>query len=157
MDRTAPTLYDLAGGASAMQALVNVFYDKVQQNKVLRPLFPDDFDDVKKRQYMFLTQFFGGPPLFSQTYGAPMMRARHMKAAIAPRHAKEWLACMSESLQEVGIQGPLFDVMMDRFTKAGYQMVNHTDEGAPLVAPQAAITGHLPQFRRNREDGDEPR
>ena len=37
---------------------MEIFYDKVQQNKVLRPLFPDDFDDVKKRQFMFLTQFF---------------------------------------------------------------------------------------------------
>ncbi len=156
MDHTAPTLYDLAGGGSTIQALVEIFYDKVQQNKVLRPLFPDDFDDVKKRQFMFLTQFFGGPPLFSQTYGAPMMRARHMKAAIAPRHAKEWLACMAESLQEVGIQGPLFEVMMDRLTKAGYQMVNHTDEGEPLPAPQAAITGNLPRFHREREDEHEP-
>jgi hemoglobin len=157
LEHTPQTLYDLAGGESTMQALVDVFYSKVEQNKVLRPLFPDDFDDVKQRQYMFLTQFFGGPPLYSQTYGAPMMRARHMKAAIAPKHAKEWLACMSESLQEVGIQGPLFEVMMDRLTKAGYQMVNHTDEGEPLVAPQIAVSGHLPQFPRKREDGHEPR
>jgi hemoglobin len=145
----APTLYELAGGEAAIQAIVSTFYDKVANNPVLRPLFPDDFTEVRNKQYKFLTQFFGGPALYSMEYGAPMLKFRHMQiGAITPRHARAWLECMSQALQENGIRGPLYDVMMDRLTRTAYHMVNHTDDGKPLTAPRLVRV-------ENRSD-DEP-
>jgi hemoglobin len=136
MTNSAQTLYELAGGDAAIRAIVNSFYDKVAANPVLRPLFPDDFTEVRHKQYMFLTQFFGGPALYSMEYGAPMLKMRHIKiGAITPRHAKAWLECMSQALQENGIRGPLYDVMMDRLTRTAHHMVNHTDDGEPLPTP----------------------
>ncbi|MCL6594247.1 MAG: globin, partial [Alicyclobacillus sp.] len=95
----------------------------------LAPLFPEDLSEVRHKQHLFLTQFFGGPPLFSQAYGAPMLRARHLKVRIAPRHARAWLRRMNEAMQEAGIPGPLHEVMFDRLTRAAWHMVNSEEEG----------------------------
>lgn len=133
---TAPTIYELAGGDQTIQTIVSRFYDKVSASPVLRPLFPEDFTEIRNKQYLFLTQFFGGPMLYSEKYGSPMMRARHMKAAaIAPKHAKAWLQCMQEAIEESGIAGPLLNAMVDRLTKTAHHMVNHSDDGVPHPAP----------------------
>ena len=76
------SIYDNLGGAEGIRSLVEAFYPRVQQNELLSPLFPEDIMPVMEKQYMFLSQFFGGPALFSEAFGHPMMRARHMKFPI---------------------------------------------------------------------------
>ncbi|MCL6517658.1 globin [Alicyclobacillus sp.] len=127
------TLYDWAGGDETIRRLVEVFYSKIPQDEDLAPIFPEDLTEIRHKQYLFLTQFFGGPPLFSQAYGAPMLRARHLKVPITRRHARAWLRRMSESLQEIGISGPLYEVMMERLTRAGMHMVNTEEEDVPAA------------------------
>ena len=92
------SLYDLIGGAATVERIVNAFYPLVQQDKLLAPLFPQNIDPVMEKQIQFLTQFFGGPPLFSDEHGHPMMRARHLPFAITREHADAWLGCMSGAL-----------------------------------------------------------
>ncbi len=88
--------YEAMGGADGIRKLVEAFYPKVQEHPLLAPLFPEDIAPVMEKQYMFLTQFFGGPPLFSEQYGHPMMRARHMAFPITPERAEAWLGCMKK-------------------------------------------------------------
>ena len=49
-----------------------------------------------------MTQFLGGPPLYTEEHGHPMLRARHMPFEITQTRAKEWLQCMEEAMNEVG-------------------------------------------------------
>lgn len=56
------SIYDNLGGADTIRRLVEAFYPKVQENPLLGPLFPDDIYPVMEKQYMFLSQFFGGRP-----------------------------------------------------------------------------------------------
>ncbi|MGO4274184.1 globin, partial [Paenibacillus sp. TAF58] len=81
------TLYELMGGAETVRRLVEAFYPKVQQNPLLSPLFPSDIGPVIDKQFMFLSQFFGGPTLYSDMHGHPMMRARHMAFPITVERA----------------------------------------------------------------------
>jgi len=78
MLREYGTLYDAIGGAPVLRRIVEAFYPKVQAHPLLGPLFPEDLRPVMEKQFMFLSQFFGGPPLYSEAYGHPMMRARHL-------------------------------------------------------------------------------
>ena len=55
-----------------------------------------------------LEPVFGGPALFSEAFGHPMMRARHMKFPITDRHAEEWLG-MAGALIEIGVEDELRD------------------------------------------------
>ncbi|GGJ11475.1 hypothetical protein GCM10010885_20970 [Alicyclobacillus cellulosilyticus] len=138
MTEPAKTLYEAAGGAPTIARLVEAFYRRVAEDPVLRPLFPDDFTEVKARQTRFLTQFFGGPPLYTEQYGHPMLRYRHLRFRITPKHAEAWLACMSAAMQETGITGPLYDAMFERLKRTAYHMVNTPDEDADRPTGQGA-------------------
>jgi hemoglobin len=124
------TVFEALGGEETIGRLVEAFYRRVAENPVLRPLFPDDFTEVREKQRRFLTQFFGGPPRYTEVYGQPMLRMRHLRFRITPRHAEEWLACMRGAMDEVGIEGPLRNFMMERLTLTAYHMVNAEEEGS---------------------------
>ncbi|MGZ4031649.1 MAG: globin domain-containing protein [Tumebacillaceae bacterium] len=126
------TVYEMIGGGDTIRKLVDAFYKRVGQHPDLKPIFPDDLTETADKQYLFLTQFFGGPPLYSDQYGHPMLRARHMPFEITPTRAKAWLACMSEAMEEIGLEGFVRDFMYDRFIQTGNHMVNTRDEDAGM-------------------------
>ncbi len=122
--------YEDIGGAKTIRQLVEAFYPRVVEDPDLSPIFPEDINPVKEKQYLFLTQFFGGPPLYSDTHGHPMLRARHMPFPITPRRAQAWLRCMSEAMDEIGLEGPVREYMFQRLTMTAYHMVNRPGEAA---------------------------
>ena len=71
------TLYQRIG-EKGLESLLNRFYDCVFSNDILLPLFNNtDRVIIQRKQLMFLSQFLGGPMLYTETYGAPQMRQRH--------------------------------------------------------------------------------
>jgi len=122
------SLYEALGGSETLRLIVNSFYPKVQAHPLIGPLFPQDIDPVIEKQYLFLTQFFGGPSLYSDEYGHPMMRARHMHFPITPEHAGAWLDCMQRALQEVGIDEELQEIVINRLSGPAHHFVNTSEE-----------------------------
>jgi hemoglobin len=122
--------YELIGGAETIARLVDAFYPRVQRDPDLFPIFPEDITPVRDKQYLFLTQFLGGPPLYSQEYGHPMLRARHMPHPVTPRRADAWLRCMQEAMDEIGLAGEVRDYIFERLTMTAHHMVNRPDEAA---------------------------
>jgi len=118
------SLYEAVGGAERIRSIVEAFYPKVQAHPLIGPLFPEDIDPVIEKQYQFLTQFFGGPSLYSDQHGHPMMRARHLPFNITPEHATAWLSCMGEALEEVGLERELQAVVLDRLSGPAHHFVN---------------------------------
>ncbi|MGG1553368.1 globin [Paenibacillus ferrarius] len=122
------TVYDLMGGAATIRRLIEAFYPKVQAHPLLGPLFPEDILPVMDKQYLFLTQFFGGPQLYSDQYGHPMMRARHMPFPITRERADAWLACMSEAMDEIGMPADGKQFLLERLQGPAYHFINTPDE-----------------------------
>ncbi|SFX68112.1 hemoglobin [Thermoactinomyces sp. DSM 45891] len=118
------TIYEAIGGAPTIRQIVEAFYPRVKAHPLLDPIFPEDLTETIENQYMFLTQFFGGPGLYTEKKGHPMLRARHMPFEITPERAEAWLTCMNETLDEVGIQGPIREQMWSRLAMSAYHMVN---------------------------------
>jgi hemoglobin len=118
------TIYEAIGGAETIRRLVEAFYPKVQAHPNLGPLFPEDITPVKEKQYMFLTQFFGGPRLYSDKYGPPMMRARHLPFPITPQRAEDWLGCMEAAAEEIGLPADLKAMVLERLRGPAYHFVN---------------------------------
>jgi len=118
------TLYEARGGDPAIRKLVETFYPIVQRDPVIGPLFPEDLEPVKEKQFLFLTQFFGGPPLYSMRYGHPMMRARHLHVPINVERADAWLNCMREALTRIGIDPELKEIVLERLRGPAYHFVN---------------------------------
>ncbi|MNJ62394.1 globin [Paenibacillus fonticola] len=118
------SIYDNLGGEKVIRRLVETFYPKVQADPLLGPLFPEDIDPVMEKQYMFLSQFFGGPSLYSDTFGHPMMRARHLPFPVTRERAEAWLACMTEALEEIGVEDALRDFVIARLSGPAFHFVN---------------------------------
>lgn len=118
------SLYEQVGGAKTIRRLVEAFYPKVQEHPLLAPLFPTDLKPVMERQYLFLTQYLGGPPIYSEKRGHPMLRARHLPFPITQERAEAWLGCMSEAMDEVGITGLVREQIWSRLVLTAHHMVN---------------------------------
>ncbi|UCZ51949.1 globin [Bacillus shivajii] len=117
------TPYDLIG-EEKLSELVDTFYQLVSEHPDLAPIFPDDLTETARKQKQFLTQFLGGPPLYSEEHGHPMLRARHMPFKITPTRAESWLSCMAQALVEVDIKDPVRTHLFDRLTQTAQHMIN---------------------------------
>lgn len=117
-------LYERIGGDAALRQLTDRFYDLVFAHELISRLFKSDKELIKEKQRLFLTQFLGGPQLYSEIYGHPMMRARHMPHTITEDDATAWLQCMSQAVGELPISNELKDELFDRFPRTAFFMVN---------------------------------
>lgn len=128
-EKTLKTPYELVGGKEFIDKLVESFYSKVAKDPDLSPIFPKDLTETIRKQKQFLTQFFGGPTLYSDEHGHPMLRARHMKFEITPKRAMAWLKCMKEAMDEIGFEeGILREQMFSRLTFTAHHMINTQHE-----------------------------
>jgi len=118
------SVYDSIGGDATLRPLIESFYNLVAHNSTLRPLFPADFTEIKEKQYAFLTQFFGGPALYAQRYGAPMLRMRHAPFAITEAHATAWLECMMSAMDDIKLALPIRTFILERLSMTAHHMVN---------------------------------
>ena len=118
------SLYERIGGDAALRQLTDKFYDLVFAHELISRLFKSDKDEIKEKQRLFLTQFLGGPLLYSDSHGHPMMRARHMPHVITEDDAVAWLQCMSQAVGELPISKELKDELFDRFPRTAFFMVN---------------------------------
>ncbi|GER67371.1 globin domain-containing protein [Weizmannia acidilactici] len=123
--KTVP--YDVIGGEKLGQ-LVDAFYKRVAKHPDLIQIFPEDLTEVARKQKQFLTQFLGGPPLYTEEHGHPMLRARHLPHEITPKRAKAWLSCMSGAMDEVGLEGEVRDFFFSRLVLTAQHMVNTPDQ-----------------------------
>lgn len=121
------TIYERIGGAKKVRQLVEAFYPRVQAHPLLKSIFPEDIQPVMEKQYLFLTQFFGGPPLYTNQYGHPMLRARHLPFPITPSRAEAWLSCMNEAIEEVGITGIEREQIWSRLVMSAHHMINQQE------------------------------
>lgn len=100
------SFYEAIGEEKGVHELVKNFYqimeidpvakDCLATHPVVEGIVPDE---VKKKLFLFLVGWFGGPQLFIQNYGPPRMRARHGHVKITEKERDQWLYCMQYSLE----------------------------------------------------------
>ncbi|RKQ32633.1 globin [Oceanobacillus halophilus] len=120
-------IYDAIGGSDAIDRIVTLFYERVGRHPDLIPIFPDDLTETARKQRLFLTQFFGGPRLYEEDRGHPMLRRRHLPFPITPTRRDAWLHCMEEALLEANIQEPYHTVIIEKLTMTANHMMNTPD------------------------------
>jgi hemoglobin len=84
-------------GEANMFRLCEAFYAEIAQSPI-RPMFSEDLPAASKKLAAFLVGVCGGPPLYRQRYGEPMMRARHLPFAIDEAARRTWLDCFAKVL-----------------------------------------------------------
>jgi len=115
-------------GPETLSLLVDAFYEKVAAHPKLKPIFPDDLSETARKQKQFLTQYLGGPNIYSQEHGHPMLRARHIPFPITPDRAQAWLECMAIAMDEVGLEGKIREDFYNRLVLTAHHMTNRPNE-----------------------------
>jgi hemoglobin len=137
----ADSVYFRLGGAPAINALVNRFYelmDELPEAYNVRRLHPDSLAGSADSLFKFLSGWFGGPPLYIRERGHPRLRMRHAPYSIGPVERDEWLLCMHQALAEQVFDDPLRASVVRAFEEMAAYMVN---AGAGHSAACAAQTG----------------
>ncbi len=101
-----PTPYALVGGASKVIELVDRFYDlmdEVPEYYPIRKLHPASLDGSRDKLKWFLSGWLGGPQLYLEKVGHPMLRARHLPYPIGSVERDLWLACMFAAMRDTAL------------------------------------------------------
>ncbi|WP_051475630.1 hypothetical protein [Bacillus sp. J37] len=115
-------------GEETLSQLVDTFYSHVQKHPLLAPIFPDDLTETARKQKQFLTQYLGGPQLYTEEHGHPMLRARHLPFEITPSRANAWISCMQTAMKETGLEGEIRDFLLHRLQLTAHHMVNTSEQ-----------------------------
>ena len=97
------TPYEILGGAEGVRALVDRFYDlmdELPEAADIRAMHPEDLAESREKLYLFLSGWTGGPPLYMQKHGHPRLRARHLPFPIGIAERDAWMLCMTRALEE---------------------------------------------------------
>ncbi len=98
-----PSMFDRLGGALTIERLVESFYqhmDSLPLAQGIRALHPEDLGATKRDLKRYLTEWTGGPALYSAEKGHPRMRQRHMHIPIGDAERDAWLLCMAQAMDE---------------------------------------------------------
>ena len=96
--RPDPEIYSRMGEQNIFLMLED-FYRELGQSAIAS-MFPPDLVRASQKSAAFFVGLLGGPPLYQQRYGNPMMRARHIPFIIDEAARQEWLACFDRVLAQ---------------------------------------------------------
>lgn len=123
-DDVGVTLFELVGGEQWFQDLCTRFYRRVEDDPVLRPLYPEDLEPSRYWLALFLAQYWGGPGDYSQVRGHPRLRMRHMHIEVGTAERDAWYRHMAAALAEAGLDPDVERQVLEYFDRAATHMIN---------------------------------
>jgi hemoglobin len=118
------TMYERVGGHPWFEALVERFYEGVESNPVLRPLYPANLTKPKVNLTEFLVQYWGGPQEYSVKRGHPRLRARHLGFTIGRTERDAWVETMTEAVKAGDLKPEDEKAMLEYFDTAATFLIN---------------------------------
>jgi len=121
------TPYEIIGGEKGARAISNRFYDIMESDEYAKPLYdmhPLPLDRIRQVFFEFLSGWLGGPNLFTEKHGQPMLRKRHMPFTVDKALREQWMYCMNKTL-DIEIDNPLLrEGLKQSFSQLATHMIN---------------------------------
>jgi hemoglobin len=127
MDGAEPSVYERVGGNPFFEALVDRFYDAVETDALLRPLYPADpaaFRAAQDHLCSFLVQYWGGPGDYSAARGHPRLRLRHAGVRIGSAERDAWYRHMADAVRASRLAPEDEQELLGYFSVAATHMIN---------------------------------
>lgn len=118
------SMYGRVGGDEWFVALVDRFYSGVEEDPVLRPLYPVDLTAAKAHLAGFLAQYWGGPMTYSEERGHPRLRMRHVRFAIGRPERDAWFAHMAAAVRGGALEPDDEAAFLAYFDMAATSLIN---------------------------------
>jgi hemoglobin len=115
------------GGETQVRALVDRFYDLMDLEpgyQALRDAHGSTLQDARDKLFWFLCGWLGGPEHYTERFGHPRLRMRHMPFSIGALERDQWLACMDQAMQETQVDPVLRERLNESFFKTADWMRN---------------------------------
>jgi hemoglobin len=134
------SFYDAVGGEETFTRLVHRFYEGVESDPVLRPVYPaQDLGLAEEHLRLFLIQYWGGPRTYDELRGHPRLRMRHAHFAIGEAERDAWLRHMRDALDSLDLAEEYYGQLWDYLVMAAYSLVNVAPEhGKPDLGLSSA-------------------
>lgn len=127
MSEETITLYEAIGGDRTIRALTARFYElmrTIPEGEASLAVHPPDLTNAHDRLIDYLTGYLGGPPVYVEKYGHPMLRRRHFMAAIGPVERESWLFCFRQALDETVEKPALREIIWQPIKQLAHHMQN---------------------------------
>ena len=119
--------FDRIGGEARVRALIDRFYDLMDLEPHyagLRALHPSSLDGSRDKLFWFLCGWLGGPQHYTDRFGHPMLRARHLPFSIGIRERDQWMHCMQQAMSETCVNAELAQRLSGSFFQTADWMRN---------------------------------
>jgi hemoglobin len=116
------------GGVEKVRQLVDTFYDIMDSDpKVaqLRAMHQPDLTEAREKLFMFLTGWTGGPQLYIERYGHPMLRKRHLPFSIGESERDQWMYCIIRAMHQLEFDETLMTKLASQLYGVADFMRNH--------------------------------
>ncbi len=117
-------VHDVVGGQPAFDALVDAFYDRVERDELLRPMYPEDLGPGKRHLALFLAQYWGGGDVYGRQRGHPRLRMRHAPFPVTPEAALRWAEHMAAAVRAQGWPEEAEALVLAYVTRATPTLIN---------------------------------
>lgn len=115
------TFFELLGGEvqgmETLRNLVETFYDIMDSDpkaQPIRAMHPADLTSAREKLFMFLTGWTGGPQLYIERYGHPMLRKRHLPFAVDESARDQWMYCMVKAMHQLKMDETLMTKLAEQ-------------------------------------------
>ena len=122
--------YERLGGEPVIRRFTRRFYalmDSEPGAAACRAIHPPDLSNSERKLFEYLTGWLGGPPIFVERHGPPMLRARHLHAPIAGPEIEGWLLCFRRAWAETFDDPELSRAILPQIEKLARHMRNQPD------------------------------
>ncbi len=121
------TPFQWLGGEERVRALTDRFYDLMDLEpayKELRAAHGTELTQAREKLFMFLCGWLGGPSYYTDQFGHPRLRMRHMPFAIGIKERDQWVACMDQAMTETHVPIELRERLKNSFFQTADGMRN---------------------------------
>jgi hemoglobin len=119
--------FEWIGGETSVRALVDRFYDLMDIERgytELRAVHGTALEDARQKLFWFLCGWLGGPQHYTERFGHPRLRQRHMPFAIGIQERDQWVACMDQAMGETDVPADLRVRLKESFFQTADWMRN---------------------------------
>ncbi|MFW8594073.1 group II truncated hemoglobin [Cribrihabitans neustonicus] len=129
----AERLIDQIGGEAVLRALVERFYDIVEESAAGARIARlhqrgHGLAHARIEQFNFLSGFLGGRRYYAEKHGHMDVKSMHAHVPVTAEDAENWLKCMDQALTDIALQGPHAERLRQVFRRVALLLVNDLGE-----------------------------
>ena len=153
-DQGVPTLFDWAGGAEAFHRLIEAFYNRVEHDELLSPLFPGGVStEHRVHVTAWWCEVFGGPAEYTDRLGGyHHMVGKHVDLGITADQRFRFATLMSRAADDAALpDDPEFRAAFVGYVEWGTRIAMTNSAPGADVVQQAPVPhwgwGVAPPYR----------